>query len=86
LGILKELTKEIRFYYKAWQNAGRRQSYAITYWSYCREDSVLRAALKQVGVIHCESLEDFFDLSALSLGKSTSCPKVAIVSNAGGPQ
>lgn len=50
------------------------------------EDIVFEEALKEGGVIRCESLEDFFDLSkAFSLENVPSGPKIAIVSNAGGP-
>jgi acetyltransferase len=50
------------------------------------EDSVLDAALTQAGVIRCQTLEDFFDVSrAFSWEEPPSGPKVAIISNAGGP-
>lgn len=50
------------------------------------EDSVLEEALQEAGIIRCESLEDFFDLSrAFSLENIPTGPKVGIVSNAGGP-
>lgn len=49
-------------------------------------DDVLDAALSQAGVVRCQSLEDFFDISkAFSWGIMPKGPKVAIVSNAGGP-
>jgi len=50
------------------------------------EDDVLDAVLKHAGVVRCQTLEDFFDFARafawedLPLG-----PKVAVVSNAGGP-
>lgn len=50
------------------------------------EDAVLDAALAQAGVIRCQTLEDFFDLSrSLSWKESPKGDKVAIISNAGGP-
>lgn len=50
------------------------------------EDNVLDAALAQAGVIRCQTLEDFFDLSrSLSWNKSPKGDRVAIISNAGGP-
>lgn len=50
------------------------------------EDYILDAALKQAGVLRCQTLEDFFDLSrALSWENLPAGPKVAVVSNAGGP-
>ncbi|MBI3887973.1 acetate--CoA ligase family protein, partial [Candidatus Microgenomates bacterium] len=50
------------------------------------EDVVLQTALDQAGVIRCEELEEFFDLSrALSWSLAPIGPRVAIVSNAGGP-
>jgi acetyl coenzyme A synthetase (ADP forming)-like protein len=50
------------------------------------EDTVLDEALREAGVLRCETTEDFFDLSrALSWANAPLGPKVAIVSNAGGP-
>ncbi|HEX8923572.1 MAG TPA: acetate--CoA ligase family protein [Patescibacteria group bacterium] len=50
------------------------------------EDYVLDAALSQAGIIRCQELGDFFDLSlALSWVKAPMGPNVAVVSNAGGP-
>jgi acetyl coenzyme A synthetase (ADP forming)-like protein len=50
------------------------------------ENNVLDAALTQAGVIRCNTLEDYFDLSkALAWEKTPEGPKVAVVSNAGGP-
>ena len=50
------------------------------------EDSVLETALSQAGVIRCKTLEDFFDLSrAFAWENAPQGPKVAIISNAGGP-
>ena len=49
-------------------------------------DNVLQEALLETGVTRCETLEDYFDLSrAMSWEKAPMGPKVAIVSNAGGP-
>lgn len=50
------------------------------------EDSVLDTALTQSGVIRCQTLEDFFDIArAFSWEKAPLGPRVAIISNAGGP-
>ncbi len=50
------------------------------------EDSVIEAALSQANVIRCQTLEDFFDISrSFAWGNAPAGPKVAIVSNAGGP-
>lgn len=50
------------------------------------EDLVLEAALMEAGVIRSSTLEDFFDLSkAFAWGNVPSGPRIAIVSNAGGP-
>jgi len=50
------------------------------------EDSVLEAALSEAGIIRAETLEDFFDLSkGLSWENAPEGPKVAVISNAGGP-
>jgi acetate---CoA ligase (ADP-forming) len=49
-------------------------------------DDVLDAALQQAGVIRCASLEDFFDMTrGFSWGLIPNGPRVAVVSNAGGP-
>jgi len=49
-------------------------------------DNVLDAVLKQAGVVRCPTLEDFFDLSrAFAWEDLPEGPKVAVVSNAGGP-
>lgn len=50
------------------------------------EDDILDAALKQAGVLRCQTLEDFFDLSrAFAWEDAPNGPKIAIISNAGGP-
>jgi acetate---CoA ligase (ADP-forming) len=50
------------------------------------EDAVLETALKQSGVVRCETLEDFFDFSrAFAWENAPVGPGVAVVSNAGGP-
>jgi acetyltransferase len=50
------------------------------------EDAVLETALSHAGVIRCEGMEDFFDLTkAFSWEDAPKGPRVAVVSNAGGP-
>lgn len=50
------------------------------------QDQVLEAVLAQAGVIRCQTLEDFFDLSrSFSWKESPLGDKVAVISNAGGP-
>lgn len=50
------------------------------------EDNVLEVALKQAGVIRCHDLSEFFDLArALSWENAPHGPRVAVISNAGGP-
>lgn len=50
------------------------------------DDSVLEIALKKAGVIRCRQLSDFFDLArAFSWENAPQGPRVAIISNAGGP-
>lgn len=50
------------------------------------EDSVLEIALKEAGIIRCHELGDFFDLArTLAWKKIPLGPKVAVISNAGGP-
>lgn len=49
-------------------------------------DDVLDAVLKQAGVIRCQGLQEFFDFSrAFAWERLPKGPKVAIISNAGGP-
>ena len=49
-------------------------------------DNVLDVALNQAGIVRCDTLEDYFDLSrAFAWEKAPEGPRVAIVSNAGGP-
>lgn len=49
-------------------------------------NNVLDIALAQAGIVRCDTLEDYFDLSrAFAWEKAPEGPKVAIVSNAGGP-
>lgn len=49
-------------------------------------DDVLDTALNQAGVHRCADLEDFFDLSkALAWSQLPNGPRVAVISNAGGP-
>lgn len=50
------------------------------------EDNILDAALNQAGIVRCDTLEDYFDLSKSFAWEEVPVgPKVAIVSNAGGP-
>lgn len=54
--------------------------------SMASDEAVLSAALSDSGVIRCEGIEDFFDLTkAFSWVRAPKGPSVAIVSNAGGP-
>ncbi len=50
------------------------------------ENNVLDVALTQAGIVRCNTLEDYFDLArAFAWEKAPIGPKVAVVSNAGGP-
>ncbi len=50
------------------------------------EDAVLDQAFAQAGIIRCHGVEDLFDLSRVfAWEQAPSGPKVAVVSNAGGP-
>jgi acetate---CoA ligase (ADP-forming) len=50
------------------------------------EDSVLEVALEEAGVIRCQELGDFFDMArALAWENVPTGPRVAVISNAGGP-
>lgn len=50
------------------------------------EDKVFESAVTQVGAIRCSCLGDFFDMAqALTWGSIPKGPRVAVVTNAGGP-
>lgn len=50
------------------------------------EDKVFDSALKQVGAIRCDGIEDLFDLSkGFAWEDAPKGPEIAIISNAGGP-
>ncbi len=50
------------------------------------DSAVLDAVLNQADIIRCQTLEDFFDFSrAFAFENAPTGPKVAIISNAGGP-
>lgn len=50
------------------------------------QEHVLQVALAQSGVIRCQTLEDFFDMSkALAFENAPLGKRIAIISNAGGP-
>lgn len=50
------------------------------------EDAVLDAVLSQAGVVRCQTLQDFFDVArAFAWENAPLGPKIAIISNAGGP-
>lgn len=50
------------------------------------EDSVLDEALKEAGIIRCHEMSQFFDVArALAWENAPKGPRVAVVSNAGGP-
>jgi acetyl coenzyme A synthetase (ADP forming)-like protein len=50
------------------------------------EDDIFESAVMQAGIARCNTLEDFFDIArAFSWENAPKGPRVAIVSNAGGP-
>lgn len=50
------------------------------------DDAVLNAALEKCGAIRCDELENFFDLArSFAWENAPKGPRIAIVSNAGGP-
>lgn len=50
------------------------------------DNDILEAAFRQVGLIHCQTLEDFFNFArAFAFENVPTGPKVAVISNAGGP-
>lgn len=51
-----------------------------------QEDDILQALVEQAGIVRCQTLQDFFDFAkAFSWENIPAGPKVAVVSNAGGP-
>ena len=51
-----------------------------------QEDDILQALVEQAGIIRCQTLQEFFDFAkAFSWENIPVRPKVAVVSNAGGP-
>lgn len=51
-----------------------------------QEDDVLQALVEQAGITRCQTLQEFFDFAkAFSWENLPAGPKIAIVSNAGGP-
>lgn len=74
------------FLLKPGKSAGAAKAMQSHTGSIAGEDYVLETALKEVGIIRCHELEDFFDLSrSLAWGEIPAGPRVAIISNAGGP-
>lgn len=50
------------------------------------EDDIFEAAVSEAGISRCETLEDFFDIArAFSWENAPLGPRIAIISNAGGP-
>lgn len=51
-----------------------------------QEDDILQALVEQAGIIRCQTLQEFFNFAkAFSWENVPAGPKVAVVSNAGGP-
>ncbi len=51
-----------------------------------QEDDILQALVEQAGIIRCQTLQEFFDFAkAFSWENLPTGPKIAVVSNAGGP-
>lgn len=74
------------FLLKPGKSAGAAKAMQSHTGSIAGEDYVLDVALRQAGIVRCDELEDFFDLSrALAWGQAPNGPRVAIISNAGGP-
>jgi len=85
--IASELTKKHPFFIiKPGKTSAATSAMKSHTGSIAGEDDVLEAALKQAGVIRCQNLEDFFDLTkSFSWTEIPKGPNVAIISNAGGP-
>lgn len=74
------------FIIKPGRSSAARQAMRSHTGAIAGEDAVLEAALAQSGVIRCQTLEEFFDLArAFAWENAPDGPRVAIVSNAGGP-
>ena len=74
------------FILKAGKSKKAQQAVRSHTGSMAGDDAVQEAAFKEAGVIRCEGTEDMFDLArAFSWENAPKGPRVAIVSNAGGP-
>ena len=86
-----ELTKEISlhspiFLLKPGKSEEAKHAMRSHTGSLAGEDFILEKALQNAGIIRCYGLEDLFDMSkALSWEVFPNNPKVAVISNAGGP-
>lgn len=87
LRITKEITrKNPMFIIKPGKSEAAAKAMQSHTGSIAGADNVLGAVLDQAGVIRCHTLEDFFDLArAFAWEELPQGPKVAVVSNAGGP-
>ncbi len=74
------------FMLKPGKSAGAKKAMQSHTGAIAGESKITEAALKQYGVIICDTLETLFDLSkAFTWSKIPQGPNVAIISNAGGP-
>lgn len=74
------------FILKPGKSARAKQAISSHTGSLAGDDAILDTAFKEAGVIRCETVEDMFDLARVfSWENAPRGPKVAIVSNAGGP-
>ncbi len=87
LQITKELTKKNPvFLLKPGKSVSAQHAMQSHTWSIAWEDKVLSAVCEQAGIMRCETLEQFFDLSMyFSRQPAPKGKRVAIISNAGGP-
>ena len=87
LRIAKEITKtDPVFVLKPGKTAAAASAMKSHTGSIAGADYILEEALKEAGVIRANTLEDFFDLTrAFAWENAPEGPRVAIVSNAGGP-
>lgn len=74
------------FILKPGKSKNARQAISSHTGSLAGDDAIMDTAFKEAGIIRCEAVEDMFDLARIfSWENAPRGPKVAIVSNAGGP-
>lgn len=85
--LCKEISKHTQIYIiKPGKSKGAESAMLSHTGSLAGSNEILESALREAGVIKCETLEDFFAFSQLvSWSSSSNYKNIAIISNAGGP-